>query len=302
MNARVRAAFDSRTCGRATDLAGADSARLGRRSWSTFFVSFLILLASLPARGDAWARGRGSAYLFLGAARTSATTAFDPGGARIPFPGRGATLSRTNAYFESGLNDAVTLVANVPYQVLTSRGLFNDFRTAGLADLDLRIRLSRPTPAGVFAIEGGAFVPLGYRRVDFPQLGNGYVEPVVNLAYGTSLRQLPGGFLSLQGGYRARRGELSDELPYSVKVGAFPHPRIGTFVFARGWKSRGDFRNTDPTFALVSADSESLSAGGELYFRITPRIDINAAWSRVVRGRNTSIGDEIAIGFAVHTR
>lgn len=266
------------------------------------FCIALMMMARGSLRADAWPRGRDGFYVHVGTAAMNATTAFDPSGQRIPFPGRGGRERRTTAYLELGLTDRFTLVASAPYERITSRGLFNDFTTTGLADLDLRLRASTTTRAGVLAIEGGAFVPLGYRRNDFPQLGSGRVDPIVNLAYGTSFRPLPEGFATVQLGYRFRGGEISDEIPYSAKLGTFLWPRIGTFVFIRGWQSRGDFRNADPTFGLIAADSERLAAGTEIYLRATRSFDLNITWSRVGRGRNTAIGDEFAIGVAVHSR
>lgn len=268
-------------------------------------AAFLIVVAATfasPLHGDAWARGRAGTYVHLGLASIDATRAFDETGARVPFPGRGARRSRATLYAEVGLTEALTLVTSAPYEHVTSRGLFNDFTTSGGGDLDLRLRLTRKTAFGVFAAEGGAFIPLGYDRNVFPQLGTGEVEPVINAAYGTSIGAFPEGFLSLQVGYRIRGGGLSDEIPYSAKLGAFFHPRIGTFVGLRGWQSRGDFRDVDPTFALTAADSEMLAASAEVYVRLAPRLDVNASWSRALDGRNSAIGNEWSAGVAFHTR
>ena len=258
----------------------------------------VLLLTALPLNADAWARGRGAAYVHLGYTSLDTTRAFDETGERVPFPGRGARRRRASLYAETGLTNALTLVVNAPYEHVTSRGRFNDFTTAGGGDLDLRLRASRRTTRGVFSLEGGAFLPLGYDQNVFPQLGTGTIDPVFNAAYGTSLAVMPEGFLSLQAGYRMRGGGLSDELPYSAKAGAFFHRRIGTFVALRGWESRGDFRDVDPTYALTAADSESMSVAGELYVRATSRFAVNAVWSRAIRGRNAAIGNEWSIGVA----
>ncbi|HVT02437.1 MAG TPA: hypothetical protein VHL58_03570, partial [Thermoanaerobaculia bacterium] len=239
---------------------------------------------------------------YLGAAGENSDQAFDPGGNRIPFPGRGAKQRRASAYIEVGLSNATTLVVNAPYERVTSRGLFHDFTTTGAGDLDLRIRLSRVCSAGAFAVEGGAFIPLGYDVRAFPQLGSGSVEPIVNLAFSRSVAWLPSGFFSAQIGHRWRGEDLSNELPYSAKLGLFPLSRVGTFVFVRGWESRGNFRATDPNFALIAADSERSSAGSEIYVRVTRTIDMNATWSRAIGGRNTAAGDEYGVGFAVNLK
>ncbi len=261
-----------------------------------------VLVTVAPLQADAWPRGRKAAYLYLGAAQADADEAFEPDGDRGPILGRGVRQERVSAYMELGLSEVSTLVVNVPYERVTARGLFNDFTTNGAGDLDLRVRLSRVGGAGAFAVEGGAFIPLGYNVRDFPQLGSGVMEPIVNLAFSRSLTWLPSGFLSVQGGYRWRGGELSNELPYSAKLGAFFHERAGTFVYVRGWKSRGNFRDIDPSFALTAADSERASAGAEIYIHLTRTIDANATWSRTIAGRNTAAGDEYGFGLAVNLK
>jgi len=263
---------------------------------------FFGFASAAPLHADAWARGRNEAYVHFGISAACATRAFDENGQRVPFPGRGARRRRASVYAEAGLTDHLTLVLNAPYEQVTSRGFFNDFTTAGGGDFDLRLRVSHRAALGVFAVEGGAFLPLGYDRQAFPQLGTGVIEPIVNVAYGTSIRAWPEGFMSAQIGYRIRGGGLSDEMPYSIKAGAFFHPRIGTFVALRGWKSRADFHDLDPTFALTAADSDALTHAAEVYVRVAPRLDANAAWSRPLRGRNTAISNEWSIGIALHSR
>lgn len=261
-----------------------------------------LLAAVAPLEADAWPRGRKAAYVYVGAAGADSDQAFDPDGERIPFPGRGSRQRRASAYIEVGLSDTATLVVNAPYERVTFRGLVNDFTTSGGGDLDLRIRLSRVGAAGVFAVEGGAFIPLGYDLQAFPQLGSGKVEPIVNLGFSKGLLWLPSGFVSVQLGHRWRGGELSNELPYSAKLGMFFHSRLGAFVSLRGWESRGDFRAIDPTFALTATDSERLSAGSEIYVRVTETIDVNATWSRAIGGRNTAVGHEYGVGIAVNLK
>lgn len=178
----------------------------------------------LCLHADAWARGKGAAYIHLGIATADATRAFDETGDRVPFPGRGARRVRTSLYAEAGLSEALTLVVSAPYEHVTSRGPFNDFTTAGTGDLDLRLRATRKFGASVLALEAGAFIPLGYDHDVFPQLGTGVTEPVLNLAYGTIIRVLPGGFLSVQAGYRRRGGGISDELPWSREGRHLPPP------------------------------------------------------------------------------
>ncbi|HXI12121.1 MAG TPA: hypothetical protein VNM92_05690 [Thermoanaerobaculia bacterium] len=261
-----------------------------------------VLALPTPLEADAWPRGRKAAYIYAGAAKAEASDAFDPEGKLGPILGRGVRQERLNAYVELGLSDVATLVVSAPYERVTARGFFNDFRTDGAGDLDLRLRLSRVGAGGALAVEGGAFIPLGYDTLAFPQLGSGSVEPIVNLAYGRSVRWLPSGFLSVQVGHRWRGGDLSNELPYSAKLGTFLHERVGTFVFLRGWESRGDFASIDPAFAFTGADSERSSAGGELYVRVTRTIDMNATWMRTIGGRNSAAGDEFSVGFAVNLR
>lgn len=271
---------------------------------SPFLIGTLLLVVfvtTVPAGAEAWPRGHGKVYAWFGWSGIHSDESYDPDGERIPFPGRDTEEQRASMYVELGLDEVWTLVLNAPWKNVIARGLVSEFETSGAADLDLRIRYSRrASSSGFFAIEGGAFVPLGYDEKEFPQLGTGETDWILNAAWGSSLSWLPQGFVSVDAGYRIRGGDLADEVPYAAKIGAFPHDRIGLFALVRGWESRADFAGLDPSFGLVSSNSERVVAGAEIYIRLTSRVDVNATWSRVVGGRNTGIGDEIGFGVAWH--
>ena len=262
----------------------------------------IVILAAGPLHGEAWPRGKGQLFAHFGATSFSADTLFDTGGNRAPFPGRGFDEKGDNLYLELGLTDRFTALATLPLKKVVVKGLVNDFTSRGLADLDLRLRYSTRIGPGVYAgLDAGAFVPLGYDETEFPARGSGETDAVVSGSVGAGLRFLPEGFLSLDVGYRWRGGALADEIPYALKVGAFPHPRIGVFLFARGSVSRADFSRVDP-FVGTTTDSERLLAGAELYARVSRHFDVNGSWAKVVRGRNTPIGDQLLLGVAFHTK
>lgn len=271
-----------------------------------FLYAYLCLpLAFLPgpSRAEAWPRETGQLYAYFGATTFSSRTQFDVKGNREPFPGRSFRESGDNLYLELGLGKRFTFVSTVPRKKVQVEGLFNEFTSQGLADLDVRIRYSIPIREGLFlGVDGGAFVPLGYDRQDFPQLGSGHVDALVNGSLGLALGFLRGGFLNADLGYRFRGGEIANEIPYSLKVGAFPHPRVGIFLFARGWKSTADFARAADTAGFLVADSESLSAGGELYLKLSRHFDLNGSWAHVVSGRNVLAGDTYTLGVAFHSK
>lgn len=271
-----------------------------RRAWTLLLLT--VALGAGPARSEAWPRGKGQIFAHLGATTFSADTMFDTSGRRVPFPGNGWDEKGDNLYLEVGLTDSFTFVGTLPLKKETAKGLENDFTTKGLADLDLRLRYSRPLGNGLFVgLDGGAFVPLGYDPEEFPALGTGETDYLFSGSFGASLPFLPQGFASVDLGYRWRGGRLSDEIPYAVKVGAFPHPRIGVFAFGRGFKSRADFSTVDP-FVGYATDSERLMAGVEVYVRAGKLFDVNGSWSRVVSGKNTPIGDQLLLGVAFHAK
>lgn len=262
-------------------------------------AAVLFSLQTTPALAEAWPRGAGRAYIYLGAATSESDEYRTPQGDTVPFPGRDNRERRLSLYGEVGLSDALTLVVRVPWKEVRTRGLVSTFETSGLADADLRLRWSAPIGDAWFGVEGGVIVPLGYDAEEFPPLGSGETDAVANFAFGTSVRWLPKGFLSVDAGYVVRGGEIDDDIPYAIKLGAFPASRVGTFVFVRGWESRADFSNVDPSFGLLVADSEKTTAGLELYVRLNNRLDANLAWTTTLRGRNITDGDEYGIGLAV---
>ncbi|MEO6326615.1 MAG: hypothetical protein ABIT01_05170 [Thermoanaerobaculia bacterium] len=271
-----------------------------------FLRAFLFLsIPLLPtvARAEAWPRETGQLYAYFGATTFSSSTIYDVAGNKGPFPGRSFKESGDNSYLELGLSERFTFVGTIPRRKVKAEGLFNDFTSQGLADLDVRLRYSIPIREGLFAaVEGGAFVPLGYDRQDFPELGSGHTDALVNGSLGLSLPFLPQGFLNADVGYRFRGGEIANEIPYALKVGAFPHPRVGVFLFARGWKSTADFSRVAETAGFLVSDSERLSAGGELYLKVSRHFDVNGAWSHVVAGRNVLAGDTFMLGVAFHAK
>ncbi len=262
------------------------------------FVAALLCATAIDAHPDAWPRGSGNAYVHLGLSQLDSSRAFAPDGDRVPYPGRGARQRSAVLYFETGLGEQWTVIGTVPWKSVLARGFENEFKTQGFSDLDLTLRRSFESRRGVLAIEVGSSFPLGYKSTDFPQLGTGEIDPHINLAWSQSLRVLPSAFVSLQSGYRRRGGPVKDELPYSLKAGFFPLRDVGTFVSLRGWESLASFAETDPTLGLVSGDSESFSAAGEVYFEVSRSFDANLEVSRVLRGRNTVSGTEIRIGMA----
>lgn len=262
------------------------------------FVVAALLLPADFAFAEAWPRGRGGVYVYTGFATFSADTLYSARGEAIPFPGRDTEETRWSLYLEAGLTDSLTLVASVPWKKIRTRGNVSTFETSGLADLDVRLRQSFGLRSTWIALEGGAVIPTGYDESEFPQLGTGELDWIGNVGLGTSLRFLPEGFLAADVGYRWRGGGISDEIPYSVKVGAFPHERAGIFLFARGWKSRADWSEIGDTIGLLVTDSERLAAGVELYIRLNRSFDLNVVWTDVLDGRNTGKGDEVKVGLA----
>lgn len=273
--------------------------RLSLRAFLFLLVPFLPTVA----RAEAWPRGTGQLYAFFGATTFSSSTIYDVAGKRGPFPGRSFKASGDDLYLELGLSDRFTFVSTIPRRKVKAEGLFNDFTSQGLADLDVRLRYSIPIREGLFvAVDGGAIVPLGYDRQDFPELGSGHTDAFVNGSFGLSLPFLPQGYLSADVGYQFRGGDIANEIPYALRVGAFPHPRVGVFLFARGWKSTADFSRVAETAGFLVSDSERLAAGAGLSLKVSRHVDVSGVWSHVVSGRNVLAGDAFTLGVAFQAK
>ena len=173
----------------------------------------IIALSSTSAWAGAWLKKPGESYVKLFASYLFTDEEYDKDGNLIPM--RSGVPGITNgtfeditigAYLEYGLSERFTLVATVPYKLLTSTWteLGANFQvqrdieatSGGMTDLRAGVRYPLKTSGFPISLEGIVKFPLGYDPSpdleQVPPLGSGKVDAGFSLLSGVSLWPFPG--------------------------------------------------------------------------------------------------------------
>jgi hypothetical protein len=227
-------------------------------------------------------------------------------------------------YLEYGLSNNLTLVATVPFKILTSK----DTRTlagqpirrtsatnGGLSDLFVSLRAPIVQGPLAMSLQGGIKLPLGYEKEpdnDGPPLGTGEIDAQIDLHAGHSLYPIPA-YVSAGVGYRLRGGELHDEVSYSVEGGYTAGP-----VFLK-LRFDGLQNVTDPpdlaglivmtplpggggvTPTVVVGDQDVFKISPTVSYLFTESFSLTAEAFHTIAGKNTVAGTSFAVG-VVYTR
>ena len=201
-------------------------------------ASVLVALTSGNAGAQAWVKKRGEYFFKFTGQYLYTTEEFNSNGdlqeINAEDEGKSDASFREvafTAYIEYGLTDQFTLVANVPFKVLTTeeieqlaagtRSIETTRTNGGLGDLDLYLRLPIVQRSFAMSFQPGLKIPLGYEQNpdnNGPALGSGEIDGEINLIAGLSLYPLPA-YLSAAAGYRVRGGELHDEILFGAEGG-----------------------------------------------------------------------------------
>lgn len=207
------------------------------------FAAWLLILALLSmsgaARAGAWVQKKHGYYLKIGANYLNTGDEYDHLGNRKSILQDLEVFENTSyqefalfSYFEYGLTDNFTVVADAPFKVARSSrtevsNYFvngrrdTSFTTVGPGDLKLAGRLALFRTPAVVSLQSGVKIPLGYstsKDKEGPTLGTGDVDFEGQLLVGQSFHPFP---LYFTGGigYRYRTGVLHDEVFYSIELG-----------------------------------------------------------------------------------
>ena len=179
------------------------------------FVFACVFLSPSAARGGAWVREAGEAYLKASASRFASDEIFEAkGGGTVPGPDfRDDTL---DLYGEYGFSPRWTGVASVMAKMLSSGGRDR----TGVSDAWFYAKRLLKTDPVVLSAQAGVKVPLGYSGRPIPPLGEGQIDFEGRVLAGKSLYPRPF-YASAEAGYRKRNGDFSDEIVYLAETGVF---------------------------------------------------------------------------------
>ncbi len=202
------------------------------------FFLLIILLSPSIVRAGAWVQQKNGLYLKISANYLFTTREFNHLGEELAiFQERLAFINTSfrdfsmNAYVEYGLLERLTVVAHLPYKILTAKrtetiggdivARILTLHTLGFGDLTVLGRYAVQTAPLALSVQGGVKIPPGYEKNPANEgapLGSGEWDAEAHLLVGKSLYPLP---LYLTGGlgYRQRGGPLSDQFLYNAEAG-----------------------------------------------------------------------------------
>ncbi len=178
-------------------------------------ASALALVSIIPVRalGGAWTPEQGSAYHKLAANYYYGDSMFG----RTPAGFDEFTNLNLTYYGEYGLLDSLTLYGSLPVARVTRTDFDDEVDNWGVGDVDLGVRYRwLPEPVVVstaFLVK----LPYFYDEDDRLPLGNGQEDFEFRLLLGRSLGSL--GYFGVEGAYRYRREDPSDEFRYLIEYG-----------------------------------------------------------------------------------
>lgn len=290
----------------------------------------LAAVTAGDAGAQAWAKKRGEYFFKVTGQHLYSTEEFDSNGDIQEINAQDDLNSDSSfrevaftAYIEYGLTNQFTLVAKVPFKVLTTREveqLASGFRPAettrtngGLGDLDLYLRLPLVQRRFAMSVQPGLKIPLGYEQNpdnNGPALGSGEVDGEVNLIAGFSLYPLPA-YLSAAAGYRMRGGDLHDEYLFGAEGGA-TFGRLFVKLRFEGIKNE----TSPPDLSGENAAASNTDGGGGInsmlfgdqdVYKILPTVsysfggtfEVTAEAYHTVAGKNAIAGTTYAVGFVL---
>jgi hypothetical protein len=255
-------------------------------------VIFLAILAGLVllsecAFAGAWTHKHGGGYFELKQQIIRANQFYEPDGRKIDIP----TLAeyRTAFYGEYGVNDWLTVIAEVPYLHITlNRQLgrpsgfvyFPGDSVSGIADVDVGVRLGllrdRST---VLSLGLKLGLPLGDDAQENGLLtGDGEFNQLLTLQVGHSFYPRPM-YLTGEVGVNNRTNGYSDEFRYEAEIG---YTFGGKLTLALKVHGSEPFRNGDDA---VMGGMGGLYANNQRYLAFGPAVFYNLYKSLGIGGR-----------------
>lgn len=222
-----------------------------------------------------------------------------------------------SAYLEYGVADRLTLVATLPFKILTSKATTTfpgepvrdeSLTNGGLADLLLSIRTPLHQGGLAASLQGGVKLPLGYEQDpdnNGPPLGTGELDAEMHLLLGQSLYPIPA-YVGAGAGYRVRGGPLHDEILYSAEAGY----TAGRFFLKLRFDGLQNVEEPpDLSGGGMVGTANGVIVGDQDIFKLSPTIEyrfddrsaITAEAFHTVAGKNTVAGTTFSLGL-VYTR
>ncbi|UCG53039.1 MAG: hypothetical protein JSW58_05650 [Candidatus Latescibacterota bacterium] len=297
-----------------------------RNTWLHVVILLFVVASARDISAQAWVMPQGEYFFKLSGSYLSSTKEFNSEGERLEIYKEDASRIDASfrditftAYLEYGLTDDFTLVADIPFKILTSEetelagpGTARKITRTNGGLGDLRVLVRAPILRRPFALsaQGGASVPMGYEQIpdnQGPPLGTGEIDGEFHLHAGLSLHPIPA-YLSGGAGYRLRGGELHDEILFNVEGGY----TLGSLFVKFRFEGIKNTHNPPDVFGgtvvtpipggggainnVIVGDQDIYKFLPTLSFSLTDRLAVTGELFHTFDGKNTVAGTAYAVG------
>lgn len=282
-----------------------------KRNIISSVITSILFIASLLFSGlaysGAWTGPKGDSYNKFAINYFWTDQNFDSDGNKVDSPSEFTDLNFTY-YGEYAFRDNFNGFISFPYKsVETKLDTGPSSSTTAIGDIDIGLRYNMYNgDKGVFSLQGLVKYPGAYDENDVPPVGNGQYDVEVRALYGKSLYPKPF-YYGLEGGYRYRADEPSDEWKYLIELGYTATEKIylrtkldGTMSAKNADKLPPD-PSGNPTLAPdYDLGKLELTAG----YTIVKDMYLEFTWTNTLYGRDTAYGNTLGLAliYARHAK
>ena len=263
-----------------------------------------LVLAATPPRlsAGAWSQEKGSLYLKFSGISYSSDEIYNDMGDRQPMGEENESFAGSQGflYAEYGLGDRLTAIAQANAGVLVSENRLVHKQTTGIGDVDIGARYQLTDGPVVLSPLLTFKIPTGYHADYDPPFGTGKIDAEVRFLAARSLYPLPL-YIGLEGGYRVRGGEYSNQVPWFAEAGVTPNPRLFMKAYVEGKDTRvsGDTEDLGVVGASVQvSEGDFTKAGLNVAWNVQGPFWVDVLAERTIAGENIGAGTSLGIGLS----
>jgi len=270
-------------------------------------VTLLLSLAFNNLFAGAWTQKKNSGFYKLGVRYINTTNVYDEDGNKVEVPK--LTNLFLALYGENGINDQITLIANIS---LFESIKLDDFKAnanivseggsnSGIADSEIGLRYNIWQGEGsIVSLELLLGLPIGNTDNKLGlYTGDDEFNQNINALFGQSLYPLPL-YFSTQIGFNNRNNGFSDEIRYAAEIGFNFIPSMLIALKIHGVQSleNGDEFVHGGSYGFYSNDQKYLAFGPELSYSITKSFGLSLGFESATNAAN--VPSALAYSFGIY--
>ena len=275
------------------------------------FLSVCLLSTLLPAEAaeaGAWLQPYKTAYLRITSGVLVSDERFDENGDRVPWDTSGGGLRdaeyhdmNVTAYGEVGVARGWNAIFFTEWKHLEAQQPSAVFTTYGLGDVALGVKRSLYSSwTTVASVVAGISFPTGYDVNEYPALGAGATEGIVQAQLG---RSWGGPWTNLETEFRVRNQGYAEQLRGALGGGWTMFRRVGVRGEARGALSLGVPDSTATSSGFFNPETQNpsyLDLAGTLSVAVGHGVAIEGEVRSTVMGENALAGTRWTLALATN--